>query len=139
MGPNIKTRNKKLEESECQKCDRKKDQARKKASDNVKPPQQTFSVNDGSKEGRNFECDRRRAEHNADNNVKPKTPKEIAEIEKRRRKRIEEESAKWNIGAEDAEEGESIEEDDMDSGNEEGSDYVDKDDEEDDDDVMDLD
>mmetsp|Transcript_10663 Transcript_10663/g.19281 ORF Transcript_10663/g.19281 Transcript_10663/m.19281 type:complete len:439 (+) Transcript_10663:131-1447(+) len=137
--PNIKTRTKKLEESERQKRDRKKDQARKKASDDVKPPQQTFAANDGSKEGRRLERDRRRAEHNKDNNVKPKTPEEIAEIEKKRRQRMEEESAKWNIGAEDAEEGESIEEEDMDSGDEEESDYVDEDEEEDDDDVMDLD
>ena len=133
MGTNIKTRTKKLEESERQKRDRKKDQAHKKAS------QQTLSANDGSKEGRCLERDHRRAEHNVDNNVNPKTPEEIAEIEKRRRQRMEEESAKWNIGAEDAEEGESIEANDMDSGDEEGSDYVDEDEEEDDDDVMDLD
>ena len=46
---------------------------------------------------------------------------------------------KWNIGAEGAVEGGPMEEDNMDSGDEEESDYVDEDEEEDDDDVMDLD
>jgi len=70
--PQIKTRTKKLEESERLKRDRKKDQARKKAQEDSKPPQ-TFSANDGSKEGRRLERERRRAEHNKENNVKPKT------------------------------------------------------------------
>lgn len=141
--PNIKTRTKKLEEAERQKRDRKKDQARRKSQEEQKPPQQTFSANDGTKEGRKLERDRRRAEHNAQNNVKPKTPEEIAEIERKRRQRMEEESAKWNIGAEDAaEEGEPDVDDedwidDEDDGEEE---YVDIDEEEEDDeDVLDLD
>jgi len=100
--PNIKTRTKKLEESERQKRDRAKDRARKKAQEERKPPPQaTFAANDGSKEGRRLEREKRRAEHNAQNNVKPKTPEEIAEMERRRRQRMEEESQKWNIGAED--------------------------------------
>ena len=137
--PNIKTRTKKLEESERQKRDRKKDQARKKAQEDQKPPQ-TFSANDGSKEGRRLERERRRAEHNAKNNVKPKTPEEIAELEKKRRQRMEEEAAKWNIGAEDApEEGEPAEEEWMEDGDEDGGEYVDEDEEEDDEDVLDLD
>lgn len=134
--PQIKTRTKKLEESERLKRDRKKDQARKKAQEDSKPPQ-TFSANDGSKEGRRLERERRRAEHNKENNVKPKTPEEIKEMERKRRERMEEESAKWNIEGEDeVPEGESIEADDLDEGDE----YVDdEDDEEDDEEVMDLD
>mmetsp|Transcript_15532 Transcript_15532/g.33874 ORF Transcript_15532/g.33874 Transcript_15532/m.33874 type:complete len:439 (-) Transcript_15532:125-1441(-) len=138
--PNIKTRTKKLEESERQKRDRKKDQARRKAQEDQKPPQQTFTANDGSKDGRRLERERRRAEHNAANNIKPKTPEEIAEMERSRRQRMEEEAAKWNIGAEDAPEaGEPVEEEWMDSGDEEGGEYVDEDEEEDDEDVLDLD
>mmetsp|Transcript_27193 Transcript_27193/g.56639 ORF Transcript_27193/g.56639 Transcript_27193/m.56639 type:complete len:439 (-) Transcript_27193:323-1639(-) len=138
--PNVKTRTRKLEESERQKRDRKKDQARKKAKNDATPPQQTFSANDGSKEGRKLERDRRRAEHNKANNVKPKTPEELAEIEKRRRQRMEEEAAKWNIEGEDEEEGGSTEEGWMDSGDEEeGDSDSDDDDEEDDEDVLDLD
>jgi len=139
--PNIKTRTKKLEESERAKRDRKKDQARRKAKDDQKPAQ-TFAANDGSKEGRKMERDRRRADHAKDHNVKPKTPEEIAEMERKRRQRMEEESAKWNIAADDApEEGEAVNDED-------GADYMDVDEEDDDEDeeeedddeeVMDLD
>ena len=137
--PNIKTRTRKLEEAERQKRDRKKDQARRKATEDKQPPQQTFSANDGTKEGRRLERNRRRAEHNAENNVKPKTPEEIKEMERKRRERMEEESKKWNIGGEDEEEtgSESIEEEE-DWGEEEGE-FVDEDEEEDDEDVLDLD
>lgn len=137
--PNIKTRTKKLEESERQKRDRKKDQARKKAQEDQKPPQQTFAANDGTKEGRRLERERRRAEHNAENNVKPKTPEEIAEMEKMRRQRMQEEAEKWNIGAEDSsEEGETIDEEWADDGDEDAGEYTDGDDA-DDEDVLDLD
>lgn len=136
--PKIQTRTKKLEASERLKRDRKKDQARKKASDDKQPPQQTFSANDGSKEGRKMERDRRRAEHNANNNVKPKTPEEIKEMERMRRQRMEEQSAKWNIGGEDdVPEGESIEED-WEEGDDDEGEYG-EDEEDDDEDVMDLD
>lgn len=137
--PNIKTRTKKLEEAERQKRDRKKDQARRKAKEDEKPPQQTFSANDGSKEGRRLERERRRAEHNANNNVKPKTPEELAEMERRRRQRMEEEAKKWNIGSEEDEEASegSIKEEWEDD--EEGSDYVEEDEEEEEEDVLDLD
>lgn len=137
--PNIKTRTKKLEESERQKRDRKKDQARKKAQEDQKPPQQTFAANDGTKEGRRLERERRRAEHNAENNVKPKTPEEIAEMERMRRQRMQEEAEKWNIGAEDSsEERETIDEEWADDGDEDAGEYTDGDDE-DDEDVLDLD
>ncbi|KAL7475284.1 hypothetical protein ACHAW6_001204 [Cyclotella cf. meneghiniana] len=138
--PNIKTRTKKLEESERQKRDRKKDQARRKAQEDQKPPQQTFSANDGTKEGRRMERERRRAEHNAQNNVKPKTPEEIAEMERRRRQRMEEEAAKWNIGAEDAQEEGVPLEDEWEDESDDESDYEDGDGgDEDDEDVLDLD
>jgi hypothetical protein len=132
--PSIKTRTKKLEESERAKRDRKKDQARRKAQEDQKPPD-TFTANDGSKEGRRLERERRRAEHNKENNVKPKTPEELAEMERKRRERMEEEAAKWNIGEGGApEEGESNED------WEEAGDFEDFDEEEEDDeDVMDLD
>ena len=135
--PNIKTRTKKLEESERQKRDRKKDQARQRASDDKKPPPQTFSANDGTKEGRRLERERRRAEHASENDVKPKTPEEIAEMEKRRRERMEEEAKKWNIGEDDGSEGDSGESMD---GAEDDEDAIDIDDtNENDDDVLDLD
>jgi hypothetical protein len=138
--PNIKTRTKKLEESERLKRDRKKDQERQRTQDDKKPPpQQTFSANDGTKEGRRLERERRRAEHNAENNNVPKTPEEIAEMEKRRRQRMEEEAAKWNIGSDESSEegGESIDEGDTDYSD---VDVIDMDDlNENDDDVLDLD
>merc|ERR1711862_424935 len=140
--PNVKTRTKKLEEAERQKRDRKKDQARRKAQEDLKPPQQTFTANDGSKEGRRLERERRRAEHNAKNNVKPKTPDEIKEMEQSRRERMEEESKKWNIQEEDApEEGDPVEEeyimDDGEDGNE--GEFVVEGEKDDDEDVLDLD
>lgn len=136
--PNVKPRTKKLEASERQKRDRKKDQARQKAQDDKKAPRQTFNANDGSNEGRRLERERRRAEHNAENDVKPKTPEEIAEMERRRRKRMEEESAKWNIGVEDgSEDADLIEGEWVGSGDEEGE--IDGGKERDDEDVLDLD
>ena len=140
--PNIKTRTKKLEESERLKRDRKKDQARQKSTEDKRPPPvQTFAANDGTKEGRRLERERRRAEHNAENDNVPKTPEEIAEMEKRRRQRMEEEAAKWNIGVDDSSEegGESIEEEGGVFDEEEG-DLIDMDDGNDgEDDVLDLD
>ena len=131
--PSIKTRTKKLEEQESAKRDRKKDQARRKTQEDQKPPQETFSANDGSKEGRRLERERRRQEHNEANNVKPKTPEELAEMERMRRQRMEEEAAKWNIG-------EGEEESITDENDEDGDDEADYDgEEEDDEEVMDLD
>eukprot|EP00956_Cyclotella_meneghiniana_P005853 scaffold7663_cov68-Cyclotella_meneghiniana.AAC.2 len=130
--PSIKTRTKKLEEQERAKRDRKKDQARRKTQEDQKPPQETFSANDGSKEGRRLERERRRQEHNEANNVKPKTPEELAEMERKRRERMEEEAAKWNIG-------EGEEEDITDENDEEGDTEEDYGEEEDDEEVMDLD
>lgn len=139
--PQMKTRTKKLEESERLKRDRKKDQARKKTQEDQKPPQ-TFTSNDGTKEGRRLERERRRAEHNKENNVKPKTPEEIAEMERKRRERMEAQSEKWNIGEGDDYDsggGESIEEEYYEDEDEDEGEYVDVDEDEDDEDVMDLD
>lgn len=131
--PSIKTRTKKLEEQESAKRDRKKDQARRKTQEDQKPRQETFSANDGSKEGRRLERERRRQEHNEANNVKPKTPEELAEMERMRRQRMEEEAAKWNIG-------EGEEESITEQNDEDGDDEADYDgEEEDDEEVMDLD
>jgi len=151
--PTIKTRTKKLEAAEKKKRDRFVDRERK--ANEPKPDEQQqqagmggrFSQsNDGTKEGRKAERDRRREEHRKEQGYKPKTPEEIAEIERRRRERMAEEEAKWNVGYEE-EEGEEggdspVEEDyeDLD-----GDEYVDLDEEsaggsgDDEEEVIDLD
>lgn len=73
--PIISTRTKKLEEAE----------------------RATFTANDGSAEGRRLEREKRRAEHNREHNVKPKTPEEIQEMEQRRRIRMEQEAGRWSM------------------------------------------
>ena len=145
--PSIKTRTKKLEEAERKKRERirgQKDKARKKAQENQKPPGM-FAENDGTPEGRRAERERRRQEHMKRNNLKPKTPEEIAEMERRRRERMEEEAKKWNVGGEDdvmSDEGGPVGDDDednidFDEGDED--EYVDIDDGDEDEDVLDLD
>lgn len=95
--PQVKTRSKKLEEQEKM----KKERRTKKNDSNVK--NSGSQENDGSKEGRKAERDRRRMEQQKNNpNYREKTPEELAEIERKRRERMQEESEKWNIGAEDA-------------------------------------
>jgi len=145
MLPSIKTRTKKLEEAERKKRERirgQKDKARKKKQAEQTPPGM-FSENDGSKEGRKAERERRRQEHMKKNNLKPKTPEEIAEMERKRRARMEEEAAKWNVGGEEdfADGGDPVgeggdEDINFDDGDEE---LFDMDDGEDDEDVLDLD
>lgn len=139
--PQVKTRTKKLEEQERAKRQRKSNASQKKSQ-----PQQAAShsgENDGSKEGRKAERDRRRDEHRKQNpNYRERTPEEIAEIERKRRQRMQEESEKWNIGAEDAPpEGDPVDEGseygDFEEGGEEYD--LDENEEEDDEDVMDLD
>ena len=102
--PTIKTRTKKLVQEEQAKRKRKKEQQqRQNAGESGSTPGGMFTENDGSKEGRKAERDRRRAEHRKNNpNFKEKTPEELAEMERQRRKRMEEEAAKWNIAPEDA-------------------------------------
>lgn len=143
MLPSIKTRTKKLEEAERKKRERirgQKDKARKKKQAEQTPPGM-FAENDGSKEGRKAERERRRQEHLKNSNIKPKTPEEIAEMERKRRARMEEEAAKWNVGGEDdvGDEGEPVGEEDIDFDGD-GEEFVDMDDGDDDDeDVLDLD
>ena len=140
--PQVKTRTKKLEEAERAKRQRKADASKKKQQQDTSKKSQHSGENDGSKEGRRAERDRRRDEHRKNNpNYREKTPEEIAEMERKRRQRMEEESAKWNIDSEDAPpEGEPVDEGDY-GDFYEGDDtiIVDAEDEEDDEDVLDLD
>jgi len=138
--PTIKTRTKKLVEEEQAKRQRRLDQQRRQSEGGSSTPPGYFSgENDGTKEGRKSERDRRRAEHRANNpDFREKTPEEIAEMERKRRQRMEEESAKWNMADEDAPpEGAPV--GDGDYYVEEEDDGGDNSDEEDDEDVMDLD
>jgi len=98
--PTIKTRTKKLEQEERAKRERKANRKQSGGSQQDTPGG-AFRDNDGSAEGRRAERERRRAEHRANNNVKEKTPEEIAEMERQRRLRMEEEAAKWNMAPED--------------------------------------
>jgi hypothetical protein len=113
--PVIKTRTKKLEQEERAKRERKIDQ-QQRAQSNTKTPGGAFSTNDGSRDGRRAERDRRRQEHHSANDVREKTPEEIAEMERRRRQRMEDEAAKWNMAPEDGAEqgGPVMEEEDFD-------------------------
>lgn len=77
--PTIKIRTKKLVSDEHEKRQRKSNRQQQGSDD--------------QKSGR----ERRRQERN----VKPKTPEEIAEIERKRRIRMEEEAKKWNMAPED--------------------------------------
>mmetsp|Transcript_28294 Transcript_28294/g.42786 ORF Transcript_28294/g.42786 Transcript_28294/m.42786 type:complete len:101 (+) Transcript_28294:1396-1698(+) len=99
-----------------------------------------FADNDGSKEGRRAERERRRQEHYAKTGGKPKTPEEIAEMERQRRLRMEEAENAWTVqdGDEDGGGGGDfmMEEDDEDEAYVED---VDEGGDEDDEDVMDLD
>jgi len=99
--PQVKTRSKKLEEQERKKRERSQTRKEEGAKPKTTPGGQ-FQANDGSKEGRKAERDRRREEHRKAQNIKEKTPEEIAEMERMRRQRMDEEAAKWNIGSEDA-------------------------------------
>mmetsp|Transcript_28616 Transcript_28616/g.33260 ORF Transcript_28616/g.33260 Transcript_28616/m.33260 type:complete len:436 (+) Transcript_28616:77-1384(+) len=135
--PQVKTRTKKLEEAERAKRQRKENAANGKKTSSSSTTH--TGENDGSKEGRKAERERRREEHRKSNpNFVEKTPEEIAEIERKRRQRMEEESAKWNIDAEDLpEEGEPI--DDSEYDYMDGDDAEDDEDGDDSEDIMDLD
>lgn len=144
--PTIKTRTKKLLEEEKAKRQRRMEQQRRQAegSSSSSGGGGFFSGdNDGNSDGRKAERERRRAEHRKSNpNYREKTPEEIAEIERKRRQRMEEEASKWNMAPEDAPpEGEPM-------GGGGGGDDIDGDDgdydsidgqDDDNDDVMDLD
>lgn len=139
--PQVKTRTKKLEEAERAKRQRKLEQQRRQfEGDATSGSGSTSSASDDMKEERRRERERRRAEHYAANNVKPKTPEEIADMERRRRARMEEEAAKWNMPDGDYvpdEEGfDMFEDDELYS---EGAVVVEDASEEDEEDVIDLD
>jgi hypothetical protein len=138
--PTIKTRTKKLEEEERAKRARRSDQQKRKedSSSSGGTGGGYFKDNDGSKEGRKAERDRRRDELRKNNpDYREKTPEEIAEMEQLRRQRMEEESAKWNMAPEDLpEEGEPVRDE---SFSEDDVEYETIDEEEPDEDILDLD
>jgi hypothetical protein len=106
--PTVRTRTKKLEQEEREKRERKQNRATGTGSSSDTPGG-AFRENDGTAEGRRAERERRRAEHLKTHKVKERTPEEIAEMERQRRIRMEEEAAKWNMAPEDApEEGNPI-------------------------------
>lgn len=132
--PMIKTRTKKLEEEERAKRQRRQSQQQQQAS----PPTFAPTENDGSREGRRAERERRREAHYAEQNIKPMTPEEAQEMERQRRIRMEEEAAKWNIAPEDADSPVDIEHD-QDDVMQEGDGGYRQDGDDEDDDVLDLD
>lgn len=148
--PMVKTRSKKIEAEDKAKRERRKDQkarAEDKANGGTGSSSSSSTANDGSKEGRRAERDRRRDEHRAQTGGRERTPEEIAEIERQRRIRMAAAESSWTIqdGDEDLpSEGEPIGEGDddyMDGGDDDDDDddSGDDDGDEDDDDVMDLD
>eukprot|EP00980_Cylindrotheca_fusiformis_P003075 scaffold713_cov131-Cylindrotheca_fusiformis.AAC.33 len=140
--PTIKTRTKKLEEEERAKRNRRLEQQKRKEDPSAGGGTTGgyFHDNDGTKEGRKAERDKRREEHRKNNpNYREKTPEEIAEIERRRRQRMEEEAAKWNMAPEDMpEEGEPVGQESFMEDDEE-YDVNEEDEDKEDEDVMDLD
>lgn len=147
--PVVKTRTKKLEESERAKRQRKAEQHKRQQekTEGGSSSSGGSTENDGSKEGRRAERERRRQEHLQKNNVKPKTPEEIAEMERRRRERMAEQASAWNVQDEDLpDEGEPIDEnlDDIGDIMEDSEDEIIEDldahaQDEDDEDIIDLD
>ena len=148
--PMVKTRTKKLEEEERAKRQRKQQQQQQQRafqetiSSSSQSTSSSFQTNDGSAQGRKAERERRRAEHYKKHNVREKTLKEIQEMERKRRIRMEEEAAKWNMAPDDApEEGEQQESYNMDMDMEEEEYYVQEEEDtredSEDEDVLDLD
>jgi hypothetical protein len=89
--PMIKTRTKKIEAEE-------KARRERKAKSQQQPSGGSSSfANDGSNEGRRAERERRREEHREKTGAKPKTPEEIAEIERQRRIRMEDAERAWTV------------------------------------------
>jgi len=136
--PVIKTRTKKLEEQERAKRQRRQEQKRRqeRGEDAESTPGGYFTANDGSREGRRAERERRREEHAKEHNIKPKTQEELAEMERKRRERMEEAARQWDIQPDDAGagEGETMYEEDEDYYTEDADDG-----DEEDEDVIDLD
>lgn len=151
--PTIKTRTKKSQKTILAKREKLVQRA-KERSQKSKLEQETSSSStskEDAKRDRKAERDRRRREHNAANNVKEKTPEQIREMEAIRRRRMEDEAAKWNMMDSDLDD--LANEDDESSSSSSGDSYssfeefdgeeewVDVDEDEDDDDgeIMDLD
>ena len=103
--PAIKTRSKKNEEAEGTKrkryLDRKFRETQRQHESSSQSQQRT---SDGifTKEQRKADRDRLRDDHRKVNKVRDLTPEEIAERERNRRQRMEEEAAKWNVLPDDA-------------------------------------
>lgn len=103
--PAIKTRSKKNEEAEGTKrkryLDRKVRETQRQHESSSQSQQRT---SDGifTKEQRKADRDRLRDDHRKVNKVRDLTPEEIAERERNRRQRMEEEAAKWNVLPDDA-------------------------------------
>ena len=142
--PQVKTRTKKLVQEEKAKRERKHDQQRRQKEKAEQSSSGSGSnENDGSRDGRRAERERRRAEHRAKNNVREKTPEEMAEMERKRRERMAAEAEKWNMAPEDAPPpGSDFLEEDLDGfdeGGGGGDTIVTEEEEEDDHEVIDLD
>lgn len=149
--PTIKTRTKKSQKTILAKREKLVQRA-KERSQKSKLEQETSSSStskEDAKRDRKAERDRRRREHNAANNVKEKTPEQIREMEANRRRRMEEEAAKWNMMDSDLDD--LANEDDESSSSSSGDSYssfeefdgeeewVDVDEDDDDGEIMDLD
>ena len=91
--PMIKTRTKKVEAEEKLKRERasQSQNAGSSGSSSAK------GENDGTRDGRRAERDRRREEHREKTGSAPKTPEEIAEIERQRRIRMEDAERAWTV------------------------------------------
>lgn len=132
--PSVKTRTKKLVQEEKAKRERRAEQQKRQEEKKQQQQSDSATANDGSKEGRRLERERRRAEHRKENMVREKTPEELAEQERGRRERMEQEAANWNVAPEDAPpSGEYLYEDEGDT-DFDGDEEVDEDE-----DVIDLD
>jgi len=104
--PTIKMRTKKNEEAVAAKRKRAAERKRREEQQRQGGIRDETAGMD-SKAERKAKRDELRAEHYKKNDVKERTPEELAEMERARRKRMEEESAKWNVmeeGEEDPEE-----------------------------------
>lgn len=141
--PVVKTRTKKLVQEERAKRQRRQQQQDRSQESSSGTAGGAFQANDGSKEGRRAERERRRSEHQKNNpDYREKTPEEIAEMERKRRIRMEEMAKEWTMTGEDMPpEGDTVEdEDDYDYMEEGETAEVDADhNEQEDEDVLDLD
>jgi len=100
--PTVKTRTKKNEEAVQAKRRRAAERKAKEEEQRDGGVREgAFGSGADNKSERKQKRDELRAEHYKKNDVKDRTPEELAEIERARRRRMEEEAAKWNIGVEE--------------------------------------